>query len=140
MEALRKALTSGVIDCIATDHAPHTWEEKDCDYMQAEFGLIGLETALPLLYTHLVKPGLLELATLWERMSYQPAKLLGLTDHGLAVGNRADIVIMDEALAKTVDPKTFFSRSSNTPFAGEQLFGWPVVTIVGGNIAFGEAK
>jgi dihydroorotase len=140
VEALRKALTSGVIDCIATDHAPHTWEEKDCDYMQAEFGLIGLETALPLLYTHLVKPGLLELATLWERMSYQPAKLLGLTDHGLAVGNRADIVIMDEALAKTVDPKTFFSRSSNTPFAGEQLFGWPVVTIVGGNIAFGEAK
>ena len=140
VEALRKALASGVIDCIATDHAPHTWEEKDCDYIQAEFGLIGLETALPLLYTHLVKTGLLDLATLWERMSYKPARLLGLTDHGLAVGNRADIVMVDQELEKEVDPKLGFSRSRNTPFAGERLFGWPVVTIVGGKIAFGEAK
>lgn len=140
LEALRVAIAKGIIDCVATDHAPHTWEEKDCDYLQAEFGLIGLETALPLLFTHLVRPGILDLATLWERMSFGPAQLLGLADHGLAVGNRADIVIVDLELEKEVDPTKGWSRSRNTPFAGERLFGWPVATIAGGKIAFREAE
>ena len=140
VEALRKALAKGIIDCIATDHAPHTYEEKDCDYLQAEFGLIGLETALPLLITHLVRPGILDLITLWERMSFEPARLMGLTDHGLAVGNRADIVVIDLELEKEVDPTRGFSRSRNTPFAGETLYGWPIATIAGGDVAFGEVE
>ena len=138
VQALRAALAAGIIDCIATDHAPHSWEEKDCDYNQAEFGLIGLETALPLLLTHLVSPGLIDIPTLWDRMSYRPAQLLGLTDHGLGVGNRADIVIVDLNLEKEVDPADGRSLSQNTPFAGERLTGWPVVTIANGRVVFQE--
>lgn len=140
VKALQTALANGIIDCIATDHAPHTFEEKDCDYLQAEFGLIGLETALPVVITHLVKPRLLDLPTVWERMSAQPAKLLGLTDHGLAVGKRADIVIIDLEQDKEVDPRRGFSRSRNTPFANQRLYGWPVVTIASGRIVFREVR
>ncbi|NMB45093.1 MAG: dihydroorotase [Firmicutes bacterium] len=140
VQALRVALADGTIDCIATDHAPHTLEEKDCDYRQAAFGLIGLETALPLLITHLVKPGFLDLPTLWDRMSARPARLMGLTDHGLAIGKRADITIVDLELEKEVEPAKGFSRSQNTPFAGQRLIGWPVITIAGGRVAFGEVE
>ena len=138
VEVLRTALASGVIDCIATDHAPHSWEEKDCDYDQAEFGLIGLETALPVLLTHLVDSGVIDLYTLWDRISYGPASLLGLEDHGLQVGNRADIVIVDLEREKVVDPAKGRSLSQNTPFAGAKLTGWPVVTIANGKVVFRE--
>ncbi|NLK08730.1 MAG: dihydroorotase, partial [Firmicutes bacterium] len=136
VDALRDALVQGVIDCIATDHAPHTWEEKDCDFDEAEFGLIGLETALPALLTHLVQPGLVDLFTLWDRMSYSPARLLGLKDHGLKVGNRADVIVVDYDLEKVVDPAKGQSLSTNTPFQGQKLKGWPVLTIANGEIVF----
>ena len=136
VDALRGALVQGVIDCIATDHAPHTWEEKDCDFDEAEFGLIGLETALPALLTHLVQPGLVDLFTLWDRMSYSPARLLGLKDHGLKVGNRADVIVVDYDLEKVVDPAKGQSLSTNTPFQGQKLKGWPVLTIANGEIVF----
>ncbi len=140
VEALRGALADGIIDCISTDHAPHSFEEKDCDYEQAEFGLIGLETALPLLLTHLVEPGILSLDTLWQRMSCKPAELLGLGSQGLAVGNRADIVVVDLHMSKQVDPRTGFSLSRNTPLAGQTLTGWPVATIAQGRVVFQEVE
>lgn len=136
IEALRTALVEGTIDCIATDHAPHSREEKDCDYLQAAFGLTGLETAFPLLFTHLVEPGILDLATLLQRMSLQPAQLLGLADHGLKPGNRADVVVIDPKLEKTFDPEEGYSKSHNTPFAGQTLRGWPVLTVAGGHVVY----
>ena len=130
VEALRRGLADGTIDAIASDHAPHTAEEKEVEYELAAFGMIGLETALPLAITELVKTGVLALGQLVERMSYAPARILGLDWPGLVPGAPANITVVDPDASFTVDPSTFASLSPNTPFGGRRLFGRVFATVV----------
>ncbi|HEY3248564.1 MAG TPA: dihydroorotase [bacterium] len=136
--ALREALTDGTIDAIATDHAPHTVEEKTVEFDAAPFGVSGLETAVGLMLTFLVRAGGLDLPTLVQLMSTGPATILGLPSGRLAPGAPADLTLLDLDRAWTVDPQTFASKSRNTPFTGWNLIGKAVGTIVGGEIKYSE--
>jgi dihydroorotase len=132
VEALIEGLVDGTIDCIATDHAPHALSEKEGEYDQAAFGVVGLETAVAVLLDRLVRPGLVPLGTLVARLSRDPARLLNLPGGSLAPGARADVTILDPERELTVNPAHFQSRSRNTPFAGWHLRGGPWMTIVAG--------
>ena len=133
IRAVKTGLSDGTIDVIATDHAPHTVEEKDVEYNYAPFGIVGLETAVGLAFRELIKPGLLEIGDLVMKMSANPARVLGLTGKGhLGVGADADITIVDTELKEIVDKNYFESKGKNSPFAGWELIGLPVTTIVGG--------
>jgi len=132
VEACREALVDGTIDCVATDHAPHALSEKEGEFAEAANGVVGLETAVPLLLDRLVRPGLVDLPTLVTRLSAAPARLLNLPGGSLAPGAVADITILDLQQGWTVDPATFRSRSRNTPFAGWSGTGAPWMTLVGG--------
>ena len=131
-QALLEGLGDGTIDAIASDHAPHHDDEKLQEYDDAPFGIVGLETAVPLAMDRLVRPGVIGLSRMVELMSLNPARILGLKKGTLAVGADADITVVDPELEMTVDPARFQSRSRNTPFGGWRLKGWPVLTIVGG--------
>ncbi len=133
-EALVEALADGTIDCVATDHAPHALAEKEGEFDQAAFGIVGLETAVSVLLDRLVRPGLLPLPTLISRLSRDPARLLNLPGGSLAAGAPADVTILDLEQTLTVDPATFKSKSRNTPFAGWALRGGPWLTIVDGKV------
>jgi dihydroorotase len=133
-EAVLEALADGTIDCIATDHAPHAVSEKEGEFDRAAFGIVGLETAVPVLLDRLVRPGLIPLATLVSRLTADPARLLGLRGGSLSAGAPADVTILDLEREHTVDPARFRSRSRNTPFGGWTLKGGPVMTIVGGQV------
>lgn len=134
--ALKEAIADGTIDVIATDHAPHTAEEKDSEYDRAPFGMVGLETAVGLVWTELVAPGVISPARAVAMLSTNPAKILGLKTGPLAPGAVADITIIDPDLEERVDPESFRSKGRNTPFAGMVLKGIPVMTIVGGKIVY----
>ncbi|MEW5783671.1 MAG: dihydroorotase [Bacillota bacterium] len=131
-KALLQALRDGVIDIIATDHAPHQAAEKEGPLDQAPFGITGLETAVPLLLTELVHGGLLTLAGLVEAYSCRPARLLGLNAGSLRPGSPADLVVLDLETTATVEPERFYSLAKHSPFAGWQLRGLPVLTMIGG--------
>jgi dihydroorotase len=131
-EALLEALADGTIDCVATDHAPHAVSDKEGEFAEAANGIVGLETAVPLLLDRLVRAGQLDLPTLVARLSTGPARLLNLPGGSLAPGANADFTILDLEQAWTVDPATFRSRSRNTPFGGWTGTGAPWMTIVGG--------
>ncbi|MDP2480355.1 MAG: dihydroorotase [Candidatus Palauibacterales bacterium] len=131
-EAVRRALVDGVIDVIATDHAPHHYEEKEREFDDAPFGIVGLETALGLAMCELVEPGHLSLAGLVDRMSCSPARIMGIDAGTLRPGSPADIVLFDPGERWTVEPEAFLSRSRNTPFRGRELTGRVHVTLVGG--------
>jgi len=133
-EELLGALVDGTIDCVATDHAPHAQAEKEGEFDQAAFGVVGLETAVAILLDRLVRPGLLPLGTLVSRLSRDPAKLLGLPGGTLGPGAPADLTILDPERELTVDPARFHSKSRNTPFAGWTLRGGPWMTIVDGKV------
>lgn len=137
-EALLQALKAGTIDFIATDHAPHTEQEKAVGMELAPFGIVGLETAFPLLYTNLVLTGELTLRQLVELMSTKPAKLFGLPYGELAEGKIADLTVIDLEAEQVIDPANFLSMGRNTPFTGWKTKGWPVLTIVNGNIVWQE--
>ncbi len=135
VRAVKEGLRDGTIDVIATDHAPHTVEEKDVEYNYAPFGIVGLETAVGLAFGELVRPGLLSPEELVMKMSVNPARILGLEGKGhLGVGADADITVIDPELKEIVDVNRFASRAKNSPFNGWELTGLPVVTIVGGQI------
>lgn len=134
-EALIEGLLDGTIDCIATDHAPHSRDEWDVEFDLAPFGIAGLETAFPLLYTKLVAEGLMPLSLLVEKMSTIPAKLMGLELGSLEVGKEANLTVVDTKPMK-VDVEKFFSRGKNNPFDGWTLRGFPCLTICKGKIAF----
>ena len=136
VEVLLEALIDGTIDCIATDHAPHAASEKEGEYDQAAFGIVGLETAVGLLLDRLVKTGALPLGTLIARLSRDPARLLGLPGGSLAAGAPADVTILDLEAGWTIDPARFQSKSRNSPFGGWALTGRPWKTIVGGRIVW----
>jgi dihydroorotase len=128
---------AGAIDVIATDHAPHTAEEKGLEFDRAAAGMIGLETALGLVLTEFVHTGAISPARLVELMSARPAEILGLPGLGtLAPGSRAHVTVIDPEAVWTVDPSEFVSKSRNTPFAGRKLKGRAVATVVDGRVAF----
>ena len=132
--AVEEGLRDGTLDVIATDHAPHHYDEKERAFDDAPNGIVGLETAVGLMVTHIVGKGILDWPTLIERMSTQPARAFGLPGGTLAVGSPADVTIIDPKREWVVDPAAFLSRSSNTPFAGWELTGRAVGTIVGGRV------
>jgi dihydroorotase len=138
--ALIEGLRNGTIDCIATDHAPHTDMEKDRVMSEAPFGVIGLESAFPVLYTDLVLKKEIGLAALIEKMTVAPARILRVPKGTLAIGEDADIAILDLDTEFTLDVTKFFSRSRNCPFAGRKLRGRAWATVVGGRVVFRDGQ
>lgn len=134
--AVIEGVRDGTLDVIATDHAPHHYDEKEQAFGDAPFGLIGLETALGVGITHLVEPGVLGLRDLIERMSCTPARAFTLPGGTFRRGEPADVTVFDPTAEWTVDPDTFRSKSRNSPFAGWPLRGQAMLTIVGGVIVF----
>jgi dihydroorotase len=134
LEALIEGLKDGTIDMIVTDHAPHTVEEKQRGMELAPFGIVGLETAFPLLYTKLVLPGTFTLQEIVDRMTRVPAEVFNLPWGVLKEGATADIAVIDLDTEKEVNPEKFASKGRNTPFTGWKLKGWPVLTILEGQI------
>lgn len=134
--AVMEGLRDGTLDVIATDHAPHHYDEKERAFDDAPNGIVGLETAVGLMLTHVVGKGVLDLSTLVERMSVQPARAFGLPGGTLAVGSPADVTVLDLEAEWTVDPEAFVSLSSNMPFAGWELTGRAVTTIVDGRVVW----
>lgn len=132
--ALRDGLAKGIFDCISTDHAPHTEEEKAADFSRAPFGIVGLETAAALTNTVLVNGRYLSPMGMAERMSYNPSRILGIDRGDISVGNIADVVVFDPNKEITVDPSTFKSKGRNTPFAGMKLRGEVKMTIRNGRV------
>jgi dihydroorotase len=132
--AVIEGVGDGTLDVIATDHAPHHYDEKEQAFEDAPFGLVGLETALALGITELVERGVLDLPTLVLRMSTAPARAFSLPGGTLAAGSPADVTVFDPAWEWTVDPKQFVSKSRNTPFTGRTVRGRAVYTIVDGRI------
>ncbi|USG67612.1 dihydroorotase [Brevibacillus ruminantium] len=138
--ALIEGLLDGTIDMIATDHAPHTAEEKAAGLERAPFGIVGLETAFPLLYTHLVLTGEITLQRLLELLTVKPADSFGLPYGRLEIGSPADLTVIDLETEKAIDPDNFASKGKNTPFAGWKCKGWPVITLVGGRVVYNESE
>jgi len=134
-DALRRALAEGVIDAVATDHAPHGIADKDLEFDAAANGMVGLETALGLVL-RLVEEGACSLHRAIEALTWRPACILGVPGGRLAPGDPADITIVAPDAAWTVDPERFFSKGRNTPFRGWELRGAVRATIVGGRVIF----
>ena len=135
-DAVREGLKDGTLEVIATDHAPHHYDEKEAAFEDAPNGIVGLETALGLVYGHLVEGGLLDLSTMVMRMSVTPARLFKLPGGTLSVGSPADVTVFDPDGEWEVDPTTFLSKSQNTPFTGWTLRGMPRFTVVGGTVVW----
>ena len=132
--ALRAGLADGTIDVVATDHAPHPVEDKDCEWAAAAFGMVGLETALGVVAAAMVETGLLDWAGVADRMSVRPAQIGRVADHGrpLAVGEPANVTLVDPAGSWSVDPGRLASLSHNTPYAGRELPARVVATFLRG--------
>ncbi|RLL45256.1 dihydroorotase [Oceanobacillus piezotolerans] len=137
-EALLEALLDGTIDFIATDHAPHAADEKAKGMLDAPFGIVGLETAFPLLYTHLVKTNKITLAQLVEWMTVKPAKTFGLPYGVLEENHIADITVVQLDEGTAIDKETFYSKGKNTPFNGWKVYGNPALTIAEGKIVYSK--
>ena len=135
--ALIDALRDGTIACVATDHAPHSREEKETPFEEAPFGVTGLETSFAALYTHLVQTGLVPLETLLERMSGGPARALGLPEPKVEVGARANLVLLDLEQEWTVTESGFRSRSANSWLLGRKLRGAVLKTVADGRVVHG---
>lgn len=137
VEALRQGLKDGIMDVISTDHAPHAAEEKNKSIAKAAFGIVGLETSAALTYTSLVKTGLLSVMDMAEKMSYNPAKILGLDEKGsVSEGKIADIVIFDPDKTYKIDKNTFASKGKNTPFDGYEVTGEVAYTLADGKVVY----
>ncbi len=137
-DALRSAVAEGLIDVIVTDHAPHAPWEKNRGFRSSPFGIVGLETSAALIYTELVKTGIISLKDMILKMSTLPAQILGLPAGTLSVGAPADIAVFDLEEKYTIDPASFLSKSVNTPFAGREVYGRTKMTIAGGTIVYRE--
>ena len=136
--ALHEGLLDGTIDFIVTDHAPHTAEEKANGMATAPFGIVGLETAFPLLHTHYVETGKWSLTQLIDWMTRKPAEVFGLPYGTLQTGQTADLVLLDLEKEQKIDVEQFASKGKNTPFGGWNCKGWPVMTVFGGEIVWQE--
>ncbi|MEW2315405.1 MULTISPECIES: dihydroorotase [Streptomyces] len=142
VRALREALADGTIDIVATDHAPHPHEDKDCEWAAAAMGMVGLETALSVVQETMVETGLLDWAAVADRMSFTPARIGGATGHGrpVAAGEPANLTLVDTAYRGQVDPARFASRSRNTPYEGRELPGRVTHTWLRGKATLMDGK
>lgn len=140
LAALHAGLLDGTLDFIATDHAPHTAEEKAVGFKTAPFGITGLETAFPLLYTNFVKTGTWTLQQLIDWLTIKPADVFGLPYGTIEVGATADLVLINLNKEQEIDRTTFVSQGKNTPFDGWKCTGWPVKTIFGGQVVWEDEK
>lgn len=142
VEALRQALADGVIDCVATDHAPHAEQEKCCEFSAARPGMLGLQTALSVVVDTMVRPGLLDWRGVARVMSENPSRIVGLDDQGrpLEVGEPANLVVVDPEGTWTVDGAELASRSANTPFAAMTLPGTVTATLLRGKLTARDGK
>ncbi|GMB00345.1 dihydroorotase [Pelosinus sp. IPA-1] len=138
--ALLEGLKDGTLDAIATDHAPHAFEEKDREYKQAPSGFAGLETAIGVVLTDLYHTGKFTLVEIVERMSTAPSRILGIKAGGLAVGSPADITIIDADLEWVVDSSTFYTKGKHTPYEKKILKGKAVATLVNGNFVMQKGE
>lgn len=129
-------LLEGTLDFVATDHAPHTVDEKARAVTESPFGFTGIEISFPLLYSAFVRPGVLTLPELAARMSLYPARVFGLEGGALMPGGRADITVIDGETERPVTPARFLSLGRATPFAGRRLCGWPVLTLHAGRVTY----
>lgn len=136
VQALQQGLRDGIMDVISTDHAPHGAEEKDQSMLKAPFGIVGLETSFALGYTELVRGGYLTLSELVEKMSTNPARVLGIPKGTLAKGSAADLVIAGIDTEYAIDTSTFASKGKNTPFDGKKVFGRIEKTFVDGKLVY----
>ena len=137
-QALLAGIQDGTVDMVATDHAPHTAEEKAGGLEKSLNGIVGLETAFPVLYTQLVRPGILTLSQLVDLMHTNPAKRFGLGG-GLEVGAPADLTVFDLDACYTIRPEDFLSQGKSSPFTGQTVYGKCLLTLSGGTIAW-QAK
>ena len=140
VQALKEGLRDNVMDVLSTDHAPHTFEEKNTSMKKAPFGIVGLETAACLTYTELVLQGYLTPMQMAEKMSYNPAQVIGLDRGDIQPGKVADIVIFDPEETYVIDKSQFASKGRNTPFDGRKVTGKVKMTIVGGRISYEEQR
>lgn len=136
VEALKAGLRDGIMDVIATDHAPHSAEEKNTTMKKAPFGIVGIETAAALTYSELVLGGILTPVQMAEKMSYNPAKVVGIDKGDIQPGKTADIVIFNPNETYIIDKNEFASKGKNTPFHGRKVTGRVCMTIMDGNIVF----
>ncbi|MGZ4113091.1 MAG: amidohydrolase family protein, partial [Tumebacillaceae bacterium] len=137
--ACLQGLLDGTIDMVATDHAPHTEEEKKRPFQTAPFGFVGFEFAFPVLYTGLVEKGMLPLHELVQKFTVNPAKVFKLDSGVIAEGKRADLTVVDLHTERTIDPNEFLTKGRNTPFVGAKAKGWSTLTINEGRITY-QAK
>lgn len=137
---LRDAVRRGVVDCLGSDHAPHTRAEKERDALTAPFGLPNLEVVFPLLYTDLVRPGHVPLERLLDLLQDGVARVMGWAAPTLAPGAPADVVLLDLEAEASVEPARFLSKARFSPWAGRVLTGWPVATLVAGRLAFSRTR
>lgn len=138
LEALHEGLMDGTLDFIATDHAPHTMEEKANGMDKAPFGIVGFETAFPLLYTKFVETGKWTLQQLIDWLTVKPSETFGLPYGTLEIGQAADLVLLDLEKEQAINADEFLSKGKNTPFGGWSCTGWPALTIYGGQIVWQE--
>jgi len=134
VDAMKEGLRDGTIDVIATDHAPHSYDEKEVEYLYAPFGIVGLETAIGLSVSELVKPGILSLTQMIEKFTTNPRRILNLPQVMIKEGEKASITIFNPEKEWTVDIQKLRSKSKNSPFHGRKLFGQPVAVINNGSI------
>jgi len=140
VDAVKKALKEDTIDCITTDHAPHTLVEKYLEFERCANGIVGLETSIPLAMNELVHKKVITPRQMVEKMSLNPAKILKLNKGTLSEGADADITIIDPNLEETIDKSKFESKGRNTPFDGMKLKGIPVTAIVAGKVVMKDRK
>lgn len=137
--ALWNGLKAGIIDCVSTDHAPHTIQDKEVEYAYAANGISGLETAVPLIYTNFVATGQMSLEEMVLTMSKRPAEILGIPKGTLRIGQMADIVVLNPEDEKIVEKEHFYSKGKNTPFQGMPLKGWPELVVKSGRIVLAQS-
>ena len=136
VEALREGLREGIMDAISTDHAPHTAEEKARDLTKAPFGIVGMETAAALTYTELVLGGYLTPCQMAEKMSANPARILGIDKGDISPGKRADVVVFDPRVSYEIHGADFAGKAKNMPYEGREVTGQVAVTICGGKVTY----
>ncbi len=136
--AVIEGLKDGTLDCIVTDHAPHSLKDKQVEYNLAAFGISGIETSFALSYTHLVKSGIMPLCALCKKMSAVPAEILGLDGGEIKEGAVADLAIVDLNEKYVIDGNKFISKGKNTPFNGFEVYGNVKYTLVDGEVKYGE--
>lgn len=140
IQVLYAGLRDGTIDAIATDHAPHRRDEKEVEFNYAPFGISGLETAVPLIWEYLVEENTLTPVELAKKMALNPARILGLPERVIRVGGEANLTVIDPALKLPVRTREFLSLGKNSPFEGWVLRGWPVLTMVRGEVRFARGS